>query len=159
MSTQNVNVARFARNLEWDFFCDFQIPWNVRILHILVVLCGWLKGIMVSLVVLKVVPGTPWCGNFINAVFFFTRSRFWRAGSSSLGRAKVLLQFSKNVFSAQQFPVTWKEKDKWWPSCRRFTHSSLLLWWSTLTQLFFSLALPNFHGIKEDGWPLSWKMF
>ena len=24
MSTQNVNVARFARNAEWDFLCDFQ---------------------------------------------------------------------------------------------------------------------------------------
>ena len=24
MSTQNENVARFARNVEWDFFCDFQ---------------------------------------------------------------------------------------------------------------------------------------
>ena len=24
MSIQNVNVARFARNVEWDFFCDFQ---------------------------------------------------------------------------------------------------------------------------------------
>ena len=24
LSTQNVNVARFARNLKWDFFCDFQ---------------------------------------------------------------------------------------------------------------------------------------
>ena len=24
MSTQNVNVARFARNVKWDFFCDFQ---------------------------------------------------------------------------------------------------------------------------------------
>ena len=24
MSTQNVNVARYARNVEWDFFCDFQ---------------------------------------------------------------------------------------------------------------------------------------
>ena len=24
MSTQNVNVARFARNVECDFFCDFQ---------------------------------------------------------------------------------------------------------------------------------------
>ena len=22
--TQNVNVARFARNVEWDFFCNFQ---------------------------------------------------------------------------------------------------------------------------------------
>ena len=22
--TQNVNVARFVRNVEWDFFCDFQ---------------------------------------------------------------------------------------------------------------------------------------
>ena len=24
LSTQNVSVARFARNVEWDFFCDFQ---------------------------------------------------------------------------------------------------------------------------------------
>ena len=24
----NVNVARFARNIEWDFFCDFQTMWN-----------------------------------------------------------------------------------------------------------------------------------
>ena len=26
LSTQNVNVARFARNVECDFFCDFQTP-------------------------------------------------------------------------------------------------------------------------------------
>ena len=26
LSTQNVNVARFARNVERDFFCDFQTP-------------------------------------------------------------------------------------------------------------------------------------
>ena len=26
LSTQNVNVARFARNVEWDFFCEFQTP-------------------------------------------------------------------------------------------------------------------------------------
>ena len=24
LSTQNVNGVRFARNVEWDFFCDFQ---------------------------------------------------------------------------------------------------------------------------------------
>ena len=28
LSTQNVNVARFARNVEWDFFCDFQTQWS-----------------------------------------------------------------------------------------------------------------------------------
>ena len=28
MNFQNVNVARFARNVEWDFFCDFQPPWT-----------------------------------------------------------------------------------------------------------------------------------
>ena len=28
LSTQYVNVARFARNVEWDFFCDFQTPWG-----------------------------------------------------------------------------------------------------------------------------------
>ena len=27
LSTQNVNLARFARNVEWDFFCDFQTHW------------------------------------------------------------------------------------------------------------------------------------
>ena len=26
LSTQNVNVARFARDVEWYFFCDFQTP-------------------------------------------------------------------------------------------------------------------------------------
>ena len=31
LSTQNVNVARFARNVEWDFFCDFQTPWTFNI--------------------------------------------------------------------------------------------------------------------------------
>ena len=25
---KNVNVARFARNVEWDFFCDFQTLWK-----------------------------------------------------------------------------------------------------------------------------------
>ena len=28
LSTQNVNIARFARNVEWDFFCDFQTQWS-----------------------------------------------------------------------------------------------------------------------------------
>ena len=28
LSTQNVYVARFARNIEWDFFCDFQTLWS-----------------------------------------------------------------------------------------------------------------------------------
>ena len=27
MNFQIVNVARFARNVIWDFFCDFQTPW------------------------------------------------------------------------------------------------------------------------------------
>ena len=26
LSTQNVNLAHFARSIEWDFFCDFQTP-------------------------------------------------------------------------------------------------------------------------------------
>ena len=28
LSTQNVNVARFARNVEWDLFRDFQTPYD-----------------------------------------------------------------------------------------------------------------------------------
>ena len=27
LSIQNVNIARFARNVEWDFLCDFQTLW------------------------------------------------------------------------------------------------------------------------------------
>ena len=30
LSTQNVNVARFARNVKWYFFCDFQTLWNAK---------------------------------------------------------------------------------------------------------------------------------
>ena len=29
-TAQNVNVARFARNVLWDFFCDFQTPCDVE---------------------------------------------------------------------------------------------------------------------------------
>ena len=28
LATQNIDVACFARNIEWDFFCDFQTPFN-----------------------------------------------------------------------------------------------------------------------------------
>ena len=28
LSPQNTKIARFARNIEWDFFCDFQTMWN-----------------------------------------------------------------------------------------------------------------------------------
>ena len=31
LSTQNVNVARFARNVECDFFCDFQTLWIFQV--------------------------------------------------------------------------------------------------------------------------------
>ena len=27
----NVNVDRFARNDGWDFSCDFQTPWGIKI--------------------------------------------------------------------------------------------------------------------------------
>ena len=36
LSTQNVNVARFARNVEWDFFCDFQTLWWRMILEVVI---------------------------------------------------------------------------------------------------------------------------
>ena len=28
LSIQNASIARFARNVEWDFFCDFQTTWS-----------------------------------------------------------------------------------------------------------------------------------
>ena len=28
LSNQNLNAARFARYIEWDFFVDFQTPWQ-----------------------------------------------------------------------------------------------------------------------------------
>ena len=34
LSTQKSNVARFARNVEWDVFCGFQTPWMQRIVII-----------------------------------------------------------------------------------------------------------------------------
>ena len=37
LSTQNVNVARFARNVEWDFFYDFQTPCKIGDLKLYVV--------------------------------------------------------------------------------------------------------------------------
>ena len=33
LATQNVNVARFARKVEWDFFCDFQTLTVVKIIQ------------------------------------------------------------------------------------------------------------------------------
>ena len=39
LSTQNVNVARFARNVEWDFFCDFQTLWYDRLFWIILGCC------------------------------------------------------------------------------------------------------------------------
>ena len=35
MSAQNVNVARFARNVECDIFCDFQTLWKGMMMHAL----------------------------------------------------------------------------------------------------------------------------
>ena len=42
MNFWHVNVARFARKVEWDFFCDFQTPWTSRPRNCLVCL---LKGL------------------------------------------------------------------------------------------------------------------
>ena len=35
----NLNVARFARNVEWDFFCDFQTACKACFLRIVMVYC------------------------------------------------------------------------------------------------------------------------
>ena len=64
MSTQNVNVARFVRNVEFDFFYDFQtqwITWNVP-LWIWVVICHkkqlvrneWLLVVISNTTVLRI---------------------------------------------------------------------------------------------------------
>ena len=34
LSSQNVTVARFACNVEWDFFCDFQTPCNYHLIRL-----------------------------------------------------------------------------------------------------------------------------
>ena len=47
LSTQNVNVARFARNVEWDFFCDFQTPWILWIFVHSGVRCVALQGVVI----------------------------------------------------------------------------------------------------------------
>ena len=47
MSTQNINVARFARNFEWDFFCDFQTLWPFW--HLLRLFSNFLYGMKLLL--------------------------------------------------------------------------------------------------------------
>ena len=42
-STQNVNVARFARNVEWDFLNDFQILWMKYSYLLLLLLLSFLS--------------------------------------------------------------------------------------------------------------------
>ena len=37
LSTRNVNVARFARNDEYDFFCDFQTLCDLFLQHQIVI--------------------------------------------------------------------------------------------------------------------------
>ena len=34
LSKQDVNVARFARNVEWDFFFDFETTWTNHIFYL-----------------------------------------------------------------------------------------------------------------------------
>ena len=33
LSTPSTSVARFDRNVDWVFFCDFQTPWNLWLQH------------------------------------------------------------------------------------------------------------------------------
>ena len=56
LATQIVNVARFARNVEWDFFCDFQ---TLCLIHVLLT---WSK---------------VWCRFFFVAAFIFKKLMLW----------------------------------------------------------------------------------
>ena len=47
MTIQNGNIARFARNVEWDFFFYFQTPWYLQI-HFFCISWGFLSTRWVS---------------------------------------------------------------------------------------------------------------
>ena len=53
--TQNVNVARFARNVEWDFFYDFQTPWWV----------GRKRWNQMKIVSVRLFKSSAWLGSFL----------------------------------------------------------------------------------------------
>ena len=50
LSTQNVNVARFALNVEWNFFCDFQTPCHARSFIV------WVFDFVVSSTITPILP-------------------------------------------------------------------------------------------------------
>ena len=63
LSTENVNVARFARNVEWDFFCDFQTPWG-SICYVCIKnkpCCRSLMNILCEMHLAKDIRSTPFC--------------------------------------------------------------------------------------------------
>ena len=55
LTTQNVNEARFARNVEWDFSCDFQTPCSRRYVTHQNLWCrmlkNWMNGTMMTNVI------------------------------------------------------------------------------------------------------------
>ena len=43
LSIQNVSIARFDRNVEWDFFCDFQTPCTVPCMVFFYICQEWME--------------------------------------------------------------------------------------------------------------------
>ena len=97
LSTQIVNVARFARNVEWDFFCDFQTPcyWNNSI-------CGILNRIKVM-----TAENSLKCPiDELQTIFLTLPLSFWKKGNEvtsvylmGIERQKLLLCTSKSAIS------------------------------------------------------------
>ena len=121
----NVNVARFARNFKWDFFCNLQTLWKLAIL----------KSHKMRL--LKI----PAFGVFSDAVktveveerfssVCISLSQFWAVGlqlsevpsllSSSSSNATSLLSFDKG---AKFDDALWEEEGPPWGSSSSLTSS------------------------------------
>ena len=98
LSTQNLNVARFARNVEWYFFCDFQTLWwslNYRMI--------WARCLMPKLLV-------RWWWDFTTRTFCPT---------TPSGQWRYLLHFKKpgcngNVIIFRRFIARKREVANAW---------------------------------------------
>ena len=114
MSTQNVNVARFARTVEWDFFCDFQTPCSFWATHYY---CTAISGSVRSfprafwtVVLLLVFSPSPWARANFDPVMLIC---YWkRQGKNTLG-------FDNTEYIFKLFCGTFFEKikfkiDCWW---------------------------------------------
>ena len=126
LSTQNINVARFARNVEWDFFCDFQnIKWNFlewfsnrvvknRDFYFVIIKLAREKSIGLSLHVTV-------CDMRSAARNFQTLNNIWDKLYKGWGISVTSCLFMQNYFQFPAFQYSLWSLGSWW--------LGLVHWW------------------------------